>query len=155
MSVSVWSRFNETQVMHEAARTVLPLKRSWSPEKLYLAGRVYLTMLIDELDGRGTAAAFVKELYASRYQRVVSQFPTTFASPISFCKTDLPMTDEEFLKENMELFSNSIQHQANLFKQNTNQARRNIWLGNFCEQLAMTVAGVANAAKFLEDFWKC
>ena len=51
MSVSVWTRYNVTQTMYQTVRGILPFRKSWSPEKLALAGRVYLQLLIDKLYG--------------------------------------------------------------------------------------------------------
>lgn len=49
MSVSVWTRFNETKTMYETVRSVLPLKSSWNEKKLALAGKVFLTLLLNKI----------------------------------------------------------------------------------------------------------
>lgn len=52
ISVSVWTKFNETQFMHDTVRSPLPFKSSWPPEKTALAGRIFLEMILDKLYGK-------------------------------------------------------------------------------------------------------
>ena len=51
MSISVWTTNEETERMYQTVRTILPFRRSWSQDKLTLAGRVYLEFLIEKLYG--------------------------------------------------------------------------------------------------------
>jgi len=54
-----------------------------------------------------------------------------------------------------EEFVRGVEYQYSLFSQNKNLARRDIWLGNLVEQLAMSVVGVENVGRFLTDFVQC
>jgi hypothetical protein len=77
-------------------------------------------------------------------------------STASYCDDVLTdVTREQVLAEMEDEFAKAIEHQYELFSHATNSARRDIWLGNLCEQLAMTVVGLENVGRFLTDFVNC
>lgn len=74
-----------------------------------------------------------------------------------YCLQDLTpfASKEDILLESGEAFKEVTEHQYSLFSQVQNKARMEIWLGNFCEQVAMTVVGLENVVRFLVDFTQC
>lgn len=155
ISVSIWTRFEETQVMHQSIRYQLPFKSSWPKQKLALAGRMFLEMLLDRLDGESQRKEFFKEVFEQRFAHLAEIYPNLLTN-VSFCPQDLlPFTPEEILQEVGKEFEKIMQKQIAWFGSATNLSRRNIWLGNFCEQLAHTVASLENIFSFLRDLSRC
>jgi len=155
ISVSVWTNFPETSKMHQIARSPLPLKKKWENNKFILSGQLFLQLLIEELDGKGSAESFVKNLIDLRYGHL-SKKSLKPRNDISFCKEALlPFTQEDILKDSQEEFDLAIKNLKILFQSSENKARRDIWLGNYVEQLAMMVVGVENVVNFLIDFVNC
>lgn len=110
----------------------------------------------------------MQDLFESRFKFIVETHPSLLASNISFCpEALLPFTKEEILAESGHEFDKFVIKQFQLFQAATNQARRNIWLGNFCEQLIHTVAvsssstsssslsRLLNFIPYLRDFIYC
>jgi len=159
MSVSVWTKFPETQTMYQTVRSVLPFQRDWPRSRMLFAGKIYLEMLIDMLDNKtGAAVQFVQQLLDTRYAHLINTVPNFLRSKseVSFCDIDLlPETRSDLLRNFAIDFEVVIAKQVKLFRQAHSLARRNIWLGNLVEQIALTLAGVEHVANFLRDFVAC
>jgi len=156
MSVSVWTRYPETISMYGTVRSSLPFERSWNKTMLVTAGKLYLRLLLDSLDGEGSTASFVSELVETRYQHLIDTQPNFLRKDASFCANALlPVTEEELYRANKDTFDAFIEKQVQLFSSVPSKARRNIWLGNLCEQLALTVAGLESVPRFLVDLANC
>lgn len=99
---------------------------------------------------QGSAVAVVQELLDTRYSHLFKSVPSLLDMNKSFCDKDLlPFTREGLLEEMREPFEQFIKNHVQLFSSAKNVARRTIWLHNFCEQLALTVAG--NSPSLLSD----
>lgn len=110
----------------------------------------------ERVDNEGRAESFVRELVEERYQPLFDQVPELKATSKSFCENDLlPHTRQELLKEEGDMFDQTITAQAKRFLTVEDVAIRNIWLGNLVEQLSLTVAGIHGLGAFLVDFTRC
>ncbi|PRP80005.1 hypothetical protein PROFUN_12292 [Planoprotostelium fungivorum] len=155
MSVSIWSRYPEVQRMWELEKLPLPFQSHWSPRRLALAGRIFLEILINNVIGEedASAPAFVENLLEQRYKNLYGDL---LFDDKSFCIDHLSSegdTVDSILNEEQDRFIMAVEERLSLFQQDVH--RREIWLGNTAEQLALTVAGVEHTAKFLYDFASC
>ena len=156
MSVSIWTPFSETREMWKTVKTVLPFKSSWAAETRLLAARKYLENVLSEVLEE-SPKQFVQRLVTQRFEQLLNEAPEFQMTNRSFCVNDLVKKADVKAVESshQELLSHAINH-AKLFMKATNPKRREIWLGNMCEQLAMTVTEDVKAVpQFLTDFHKC
>jgi hypothetical protein len=173
MSVSVWTRFPETQEMYKTVKVSLPIRAAWSPETRLMAARIYLLALIAVAmpESSTTAAsstatpspsatsfAFLERLVDQRYRPLARTMGAQFLPESeSFCdavlraKADMRALEIHY----QELVTHATQH-AQLFLRANSTDRRAIWLGNMCEQLSLTITGnVHLVSRFLIDLVEC
>jgi hypothetical protein len=163
ISVSVWSKAPETTAMHQAARKSLPFLSSWSANKIALAARVFLRELIHKVyPGPSSAKRFVRELIENRYRPLLDSVPTLLSPNPMFCSQKLHAASEssstslkDLRKSMAEAFQPDVEAFAKLFASHNEDFERDVWLGNTCEQLAITAAGAQHSLRFLVDFVEC
>lgn len=106
----------------------------------------------------------MKQLLSERYATLLKQLPHLLANDASYCVKDLlaaigidqTHTENMFpFHENAEEVREIIEDRVNSFRKVKNQESRDIWLGNLCEQLALTVTDVNHVVRFLVDFVNC
>jgi len=74
VSVSIWSRPQETLNMWEVERLPLPISKEMTPDMKALAMRIYLDIILgDVLGGHDKAVAFVEALLEERFQVLISE----------------------------------------------------------------------------------
>jgi hypothetical protein len=159
MSVSVWSFVPDSRSMHGVMRKPLPFKKSWTSEQLVLASRQYLEQLIDTIYGAGSAKPFVRRVYEERFKVLAKNLPHLTVGQNNFCFEKVGTKDDralKFLEPVRADFDEFLNDAASKFKNIQLKATRDIWLGNFCEQLALTATNDAkNVVGFLFDFVEC
>ena len=170
VSVSVWSKSPEIQHMHTTARLPLPLKTSWSAEKLVACGRLYMDRLLQHVlpkDQFSSPQRFYRMLYEQRYKAIVENVPEWRQllrrdAQGGYCSGDVSVDVARECKQWID--ADAEQGEASLFlaqhiqefMKSPDHDRRSVWLANFVEQLALTVTNdPAKVPRFILDLFRC
>jgi len=101
-----------------------------------------------------------QELLNNRYNPLIKETPTLLSNT-SFCKSVLDnLVAQEAIQEGDEipmetLFAPRINSLTETFNTFNTPAKKALWLGHFCEQLAVTLVGVENVARLFVDMATC
>ncbi len=98
-------------------------------------------------------------MYEERFKALTKSLPHLLVGQNNFCFEKIGTEDDRALKflDPVRLdFDEFLLDAAAKFKAIKLKATRDTWLGNFCEQLALTATSdVKNVAGFLLDFVNC
>jgi hypothetical protein len=111
----------------------------------------------------GSAKPFVKQLLDERFNALLKQLPQLLANDTSYCAKDLrsavesdgTQKDAVLAFENNDEVQQIISDRIKSFRKVKLRETRDLWLGNLCEQLALTVTDVHHVVRFLVDFVNC
>lgn len=98
-------------------------------------------------------------MYEERFKTLAKSLPHLLVGKNNFCVEKVGSEDDralKFLDPVRADFDEFLSDAATKFKSIILKDTRDIWLGNFCEQLALTAtSNVKNVAGFLLDFVNC
>eukprot|EP01114_Cavostelium_apophysatum_P021938 TRINITY_DN7793_c0_g1_i1.p1 TRINITY_DN7793_c0_g1~~TRINITY_DN7793_c0_g1_i1.p1 ORF type:complete len:469 (+),score=79.24 TRINITY_DN7793_c0_g1_i1:50-1456(+) len=157
ISVSIWTKFPEAKSVQSTWQGSMPFRASWSKSTLNFALRKFLQVMLDEIVGQGQAVHFIKRLLGIRYDPLILRVPSLMNATASFCVVDFPEEERRTITEDQETlrdFEAKISEWKKIFAK-VEPSRKEIWLQHLCEQIAFSIVGVANVAKFFGDFVNC
>lgn len=98
-------------------------------------------------------------MYEERFKTLVKSLPHLLVGQNNFCFKKLGTEDDralKFLEPVRADFDEFLNDAASKFRAIKLKSTRDMWLGNFCEQLALTATNdVKNVVGFLLDFVNC
>jgi hypothetical protein len=107
----------------------------------------------------GSAKPFVRKVYEERYKQLVKSLPHLLVDEKQYCFASQGTEDDrdlKFLEAVRDDFDEILNAAASKFKAIKLKGTRDVWLGNFCEQIAFTSTGnVKNVVGYLLDFVNC
>jgi oxalate decarboxylase/phosphoglucose isomerase-like protein (cupin superfamily) len=177
-SVSIWSKNEETAHMWQAEAITPPIRTSWSTSKLALAGHVFLRQLIaksftdlpaaqnpqeDPFTYLRSYQSFVHDVFEQRYSRLVQDAPSLarqqLDDPNLYCNLDVRQhsksNDERLTQEELNDLGKSTDRFAELLRKVESPSARALWLGNFCEHIALGVTQLPHMIAYLQSLAEC
>lgn len=156
ISISVWTPTHEVEYAYETVRQPLPFKSDWSHSQLISASIFYLRSLVEHLLGENSG--FLKTLFQQRFEPIAKQTELTILQQPKFCtsKEEIEsVIDQTFFQDHLPLYEKIFEKEKQLFSKISDPYVRKIWLGNFCEQTALTIVGLNDLFQYMHDLGHC
>lgn len=148
VAVNVWSNSRVYAVMEDAFARPVPLQESWGRAHLALATQLYLRQLAIEALG---ALHVLRSLFQQRYEGLLAREEEEKNGSRMDCEPVAadPLRDPASHRALVAEMADSVHVLASLFRQVTPVAVREIYLGNYAEQLALRALGLPSLPFFL------
>jgi hypothetical protein len=178
-SVSIWSKNEETMHMWEAEKEVPPIRTSWSASKLALAGYTYMKRLIqaslvdlpdlpeggklDDYDFLRSPTSLLADIWDQRYKHLIKEIPELSRANLEdsnlYCNLEVRQnsksTEERLSADELSAIIKAADHVASLMLKVKSHGTRAIWLGNYCEHIALGVTQLTHMIPYLQSLVEC